>query len=314
MNYVLKISPREKNEITSLDVGNIIHEILYNYYKLNKNVGDVAEFCKKEIFKILDRDERLKTNANSPIITNLIDELFRVIEGLNHIDENSLFAPYRFEFEFKGGNALKLYNVAIEGKVDRVDFDAETNTMRVVDYKSGMADANLKELYFGNKLQLFLYALAMEQNTKSKVVGEFYLPIHNDFKRDISNNYSLKGFFVNSQDVVHAMDKNLLPNEKSSIVNITMTKQNLARRTRGYKELESFEMDRLKNYAKLISVGAVEEIKSGYIKPSPSEISNMCVFCPYVHICMRSTSNIDYRSAGEVSLNSFNLEAKDEGI
>lgn len=313
LNYILKITPREKNEISSLDVGNIIHEILYDYYKLNKQVGDVSEFCKNEIFKILDRDERLKSNANSPIIKNLIDELFRVIEGLNHIDEKSLFAPYKFEFEFKDDRALKLTNISVVGKVDRVDFDKDTNTMRIVDYKSGTADASLKELYFGNKLQLFLYALAMEQNTKSKVVGEFYLPIHNDFKRETANNYSLKGFFVNDEKIVHAMDKDLMPQQRSDVVNITMTNQNIAHKY-GDKELQSNEMDRLKNYAKLVSAQAVDEIKSGYIKPTPCQITNICSYCPYAHICMRSTANINYRLAGDVDIKSFNLEAKDEGI
>jgi ATP-dependent helicase/DNAse subunit B len=69
--------------------------------------------------------------------------------------------------------------------------------MRIIDYKSGKANASLKELYYGHKLQLFLYSSAIENITKNKVVGCFYLPLHNDYTREIGNSYALNGFFIN---------------------------------------------------------------------------------------------------------------------
>ncbi len=303
LSNILKIKPRLESEIKALDIGNLLHEIMYKYYKLNKKVGDIYEFCRDEIFKFVDKDERLKLNATSPILINLIDEAVRVIEGVDYIDKNSTFVPKYFEFEFKDINALKLKNIDIKGKVDRIDIS--NDLLRIVDYKSGKADASLKELYYGNKLQLFLYSCAMENVLNKKVVGSFYLPLHNKYSRDLVNPYSLKGFFVNEDFVVQALDKTLQPGEKSDIVNIKMNRQGKANKTIGYKELEDVEMQDLKNYSKLVSEQAVDEIRSGYIKPSPSDVSNPCEYCPYVHVCMKDANAIESRVAQKVKPSSF---------
>lgn len=300
---ILKIRPNIENDIQSLDVGNILHELLFVYYKKNKNVGDIYEFCKKQIFKIVDRDERLKINANSPTLINLIDEGVRVINGLNYIDENTLFKPLYFEFEFSNDKALHLNEVDLVGKIDRVDY--YENLMRIVDYKTGKAEAGLKELFYGNKLQLFLYSVAMENVIKKHTIGGFYLPLHNSYTREIGNSYSLKGFFENDERVVHALDARLQPGDKSDIVNVKMNKDFVASRTLGYKELNNDEMNSLKKYSIELSNNAIKEIKSGYIEPTPSSLSKPCEYCPYAHICMRATNGIKYRQSKKILPSSF---------
>ncbi|MBE5741508.1 MAG: hypothetical protein E7351_03175 [Clostridiales bacterium] len=306
---ILKIKPRLDSEILSLDIGNLLHDIMYKYYKSKKQVGDIYEFCRDEIFAYVERDERLKLNADSPMLINLIDEATRVIQGVNYIDENSLFAPTYFEFDFKDKTALKLKNIDIIGKIDRVDSCGDM--LRVIDYKSGRADASLKELYYGNKLQLFLYSLAIENILNKRTVGNFYLPLHNAYSKEVENTYSLKGFFVNEDFVVHALDKRLEPGMKSDIVNLKLNKDGKATKYNGYKELEMNEMSMLKNYAKTVSEQAVDEIRSGYIAPNPSEISKPCDYCDYRHICMKNSSAIKYRQASKVNLDSFK-EVDDE--
>ena len=306
VNNILKIKPDIENDIQSLDVGNILHEILFVYYKKNKKVGEIYDFCKTQVFKILDRDERLKINANSPIIINLIDEAVRVINGLNYIDQNTLFKPMYFEYEFDRENALHLKDVDLVGKVDRID--CYNDSLRVIDYKSGRAEASLKELFYGNKLQLFLYSLAIENSIKKHTIGGFYLPLHNAYVRDLTNTYSLKGFFENDVDTVHALDKRLEPGSKSDIANVNMNKSYLATRTSGYKELSRDEMGDLKKYAIDVSNNAIDEIKSGYIKPTPSDISKPCDYCPYIHICMRASNGINYRRSKKVIPASFNKD------
>ncbi len=144
----------------------------------------------------------------------------------------------------------------------------------------------------------------MEQTTNKRVVGEFYLPLHNAYSREPST-YSLKGFFISNSEVVRGMDKRLEPNMKSDIVNIKMSKDGTANRTIGHKELSENEMQHLKYYAKNVSQKAVDEIRSGYIAPTPSAVSSPCNYCPYVHICLKNSSGISYRRAGKVNLESF---------
>lgn len=295
---VLKIKPRLDNEIMSFDIGNVLHEIMFKYYKLKKNVGDIYEFCKREVFAFVDKDERLKFNLNSPILINLIDESVRVINGLNYLDANSSFVPVRFEHEFKGGKALKLKNIDIIGKIDRVDLAGDM--ARIVDYKSGKADSNLKELYYGNKLQLFLYSLAIEKELNKKVVGGFYLPLHNKYSRELKNNYSLNGYFINEDFVIRALDKNVQAREKSDIVDMSLTKDFKAKNMP-----ESKDMDNLKNYSKVVSENAVDEIKSGFIKPSPLSSANACDYCPYSQTCLKTCKNISSRKTDTVKFASF---------
>ena len=301
LNNVLKIRPRLKNDVMSLDVGNILHEILLQYYKRNKQVGDLYDFCKTQIFNYLDKDLRLKLNADSPTITNLIDEAVRVLNGSNFIDSYSLFKPILFEHEFV--NNLNRAKVKILGKVDRVDMCGDM--LRVIDYKSGKAGASLKELYYGDKLQLFLYSSAMENELNKHVVGNFYLPLHNEFVNSNKANYNLNGFFVNDENILQNMDTRLKNEQKSDILNVRLTKENKAYRTIANRELDIGEMDNLKQYALDVSASAVGEIKAGNILPSPSGNVKPCRFCPYKHICFKDVKNISYRVDKKVNLSSF---------
>lgn len=309
LTNTMKIKPRLETEILSLDIGNVLHEIMYKYYKLNKKVDDIYIFCKDEVFKLVERDERLKLNSSSPILINLIDEAVRVVNALNYIDDNSLFKPKYFEKGFNNETALRLKNIHVMGKVDRIDIHEDM--VRIIDYKSGKADASLKELYYGNKLQLFLYACAMENVLKKNVVGTFYLPLHNAYVSELSNNYSLKGFYLAEDFVVHAFDKRLEAGKKSDIVNVRLSTKNAVCRTVGYKELDMTALNNLKEYSKKVSEQAVEEIKSGYIKPTPSIVSKHCDYCPYNHVCMRKSNDINYRSANKVNLESFKEVSND---
>ncbi len=312
LNYQLKIKPRLKAEIQSFDIGTILHDILYVYYKKNKSVGDLYTFCRDEVFKHIDRDERLRLNADNAIVENLIDEAVRTVIGIDYLDENSLFEANRDMLEYDFSKyPLKLNNIDIIGKVDRVDECGDM--MRIIDYKSGKANASLKELYYGHKLQLFLYSSAVENITKKKVVGCFYLPLHNEYTRELGNSYALNGFYINENEVIQAFDKRLIPGMKSDIVNVNMLNSGLARTTIGYKEMKSETMSKLMNYAKQISDDAIVDMRSGFISPTPSGISKPCRYCPYMQICMRKTDGIDYRQDVSVLPESFE-EGENGGI
>ncbi len=300
LNNTMKIMPRLNIDIQSFDVGNILHEIIYKYYSLNKQVGDIKQFCEREVMGYIDKFERLKLNKNSPIIQNLINECVRVIDGLNYIDNKSNFKPAYFEYEFKDESFSD--GVSLVGKIDRIDL--AKSGLRIIDYKSGKADASLKELYYGNKLQLFMYSKAVEKILNKNSVGNFYLPLHNKYENDDNENrYKLNGFFVNDINVVHDLDNKLSEGEKSDIVNLTMVKTGLAYK-RG-KALEIQEYNDLKNYSYCVARKALNEIISGYIMPTPSAVSELCGYCPYKHICMKDSNGIRYRTSKKIAIDSF---------
>ena len=94
---------------------------------------------------------------------------------------------------------------------------------------------------------------------------------------------------------------------------IKRNKQNMVSKTNGFKELSTLEFNRLKEYSKAISENAVEEIKSGFIKPTPSAVSKPCEYCAYMQVCFRNSNKIQYRNSSKVDLDSFKV-VEDEGI
>ncbi len=304
LKYSLRIKPRMADNVQTFDVGNILHEILRDYYAKACDVGDIYEFCKNKVFDYVKNVERLKLDISNPMLINLIDEAVRVISGMQYIDKNTKFMPFKQEFEFNNNFALKLKDANIIGKVDRID--KYNDLYRIVDYKSGKVDTNLAELYYGNKLQLFLYSLAVE-NIFGKTVGCFYLPLHNEYTVKEGNNYALKGYFINDSDVVSMLDNRLEPLKKSDIVNIAATKEMTARR------IINYDFENLKNYTLRLTNNAISDIKSGYISPSPSEVSSPCKYCEFASICLPKSSSVKERVCNKVNGESFK-EVEDEKI
>lgn len=311
-NYVLKLREPLSADIEMLDIGNILHELAYRYYKHpNRDALDIDKYCNSVIIEIASQDERLSSNVDSPIFINLIAEAGRFIKHLREMDSNSKFTPTYFEKGF-GSNysmpALPLTNkTVLKGKIDRVDFF--NDQFRIIDYKSGSADASLTELYYGKKLQLFLYAVAVENATGKHLSGTFYLPISNTVEKASADEelYKLLGFYIDNEELVPAYDTNLQANQKSRYVNMSLTKDGKLSK-RSNKVLSPTEMREMLEYAKQVSVGALGEIEQAKFKASPLKLDgthNACSYCPYLVLCSKSTNNIDFRNVCKVEKQSF---------
>ena len=145
----------------------------------------------------------------------------------------------------------------------------------------------------------------MENIFGKNLVSSFYLPLRNAYASEDENTYAFKGFFLNEDFVLKANDIRFDVGVKGDILNVTINKDFKAGRTKGVNKLEYSEMQDLKRYAKQVSEKAVEEIKSGYIAPSPSGNKNTCNYCPYVHVCLKKSSNVKTREAKAVDVSSF---------
>lgn len=311
-NYILKLREPLSADIEMLDIGNILHELAYRYYKhSNRGELDIDAFCNSVIVDIASQDERLSKNMDSPIFINLIAEAGRFVRHLRELDNNSKFIPTWFEKGF-GGNyptpALPLTDkTVLKGKIDRVDF--YNDHFRIIDYKSGNADASLTELYYGKKLQLFLYALAIENATGKHLSGTFYLPISNTVEKASADEelYKLLGFYTDNEELISAYDSNLQGNQKSRFVNITLTKDGKLSK-RSNKVVTQNEMREMLEYAKQVSIGALNEIEQAKFKASPLKLDgthNACSYCPYLVLCSKTTNGIGFRNVCKVEKQSF---------
>ena len=114
----------------------------------------------------------------------MVDQIFRLVRMLAQELCQSEFRPLRFEYpigEQEGTRPLRLGTasgdeVRVEGKVDRVDcyHGSDRDYIRVIDYKTGNTALGLDDVYFGLRLQLFLYLDAVLALRGAKPAGVFY--------------------------------------------------------------------------------------------------------------------------------------------
>ena len=158
-------------------------------------------------------------------------------------------------------------------------------------------------------MQLFLYALAIQNATGKRLSGTFYLPIKNVVEKvgKDENVYKLIGFYTDDSELASAYDINITTNLKSNYVNMALKKDGTLYK-KGDKVLPPSSMQRLLLYAKDISVKALDEISMGKFKASPlrfDKLHNACTYCPYLGLCSKSSNNVTFREMGRVNIDSF---------
>lgn len=313
-NNTLNLQEERQSGIAMVDVGNMLHELAQDFYKIaNRHSLDIPSFCNNMLIKYMSEDKKLNSYINSPIHINLVKEGTRFLNHLIYLDENSKFNPTFFEYSFdsKFSKSIPLTNeVYLRGKIDRIDmFD---NYVRIIDYKTGSVSATLKELYYGKKLQLFLYGKVAQNIFNKTLAGIFYLPVKNILSDESITPYKLTGFYQNNIELAEMFDKRIFTTLKSDILNLSINKDgNITTDARSNKVLLPTQFNNLLDYAVNISKNAINEIKQGYIAPNPikyDEQTNSCTFCKYLPICRKNSMNINFRTIKDIKLNSFGGE------
>ena len=137
------------NTINYMDKGTIIHKVLENLYKpyLNKNMeinnySDMLNNLESNLFKEykkLYNGENIKVGSNyitfeimKKLIQNFLKKEKETISKGNKIKIISIEEKFNKSLEIKGLN----FPINIKGTVDRID--VYNNTLRIIDYKSGL--------------------------------------------------------------------------------------------------------------------------------------------------------------------------------
>lgn len=338
--YGLRLKDNKDVELSSLDIGTIVHkfaEIFTKKIKEFESLSD-AEFenkTKDVLTKALEELE-INTRKNVAIINFVYDEVVRLARYLFLEQQSSSFKndAKLNEFEFYGNNAVKLQIdentvVSIEGKIDRIDKFGDY--IRIIDYKTGDTDSNLSSIYFGKKIQLVSYLSACDKIDDKKIAGLFFMPIHSDFvkiQQKIRNNYKMQGFLIDDIDVIKYMDSGLsLENNESQFVPIKLKNNKEVRETGelqiSYGRSKVFMSDKefgdVKTYTEKLCAEAVKEILDGNIEPSPvakltEKESSECSYCELAGFCGRSQAKFGQgrRCGGNVSSVCFDLNKEVE--
>ncbi len=201
---VLKLDILEEptEEIEALELGSLIHSILFTFYTAVKSENIVLNNCSDRTFAKAEKllftiaETRVKeVNFNSPLSFFEREKIF----GIGGDRKNSIlykflleekeneegYIPEFFEAGFgriqeeKGEKVLlkelQTGEVKLRGKIDRVDINKDEKTFKVYDYKTGKSRLSKQDIYDGIQLQLPVYLYAAKEIIKSEM-DESYEP------------------------------------------------------------------------------------------------------------------------------------------
>lgn len=293
LRYGLNAKIREAGEFKPVNIGSFLHLAAEKYVSGNDFNSDVKKQSDKIFEEIIGTDE-YKKYLNDPFCKNILyklkDELNRVLAAIEKQFNNSDFKPLYTEANFGVNQKLPAIElegggkkISVKGVIDRIDIlkIKGEEYIRIIDYKSGVSAYSENDLYYGKKIQLFIYLSALTK-LGYKPAGVYYFPIGNKFiKKDKPKSaYRMNGPTVDDLDVIFASDKSLKDEKISEIIDIKIDGEKIGK----YSKVLSFEdFELLSNYAKALCCNAVKEIFSGNIDIFPAP--KACEFCDYLSIC-----------------------------
>lgn len=279
------LNPSQKKyaEIKPNTYGTIMHGILEDFVKQNaKELNEVSdeiikEFIENNIENYLDENVVDFLPDKELFLKEIKDNSFKLCKRAVYEGKNTKYVPTYFEKRFDG-RTLKVNKRDIVGCVDRVDVCDDA--FRVIDYKTGKIVASLlSSLYYGKKLQLFLYGSSLKKQLGLDFSGAFYF----DAKISYSKNEKtiLKGVFSPTEKNIYALDKRLESGDfkQSDLVKIEKTKDGFSKTTLSQPKLSDLE-----EYALKITQKALSQMEEGNIRPCPSTES--CKYCEHRGICL----------------------------
>lgn len=248
---VLKLSLNLNAELTPVEVGSLVHEVIasygkkFGYQRLPARLLD--GFLTQEV-RSLTKDRQISDRAL--VEKRLKVDLKKIIEKIACQSESSPFKLWLVEEKLDG----KLGGKKVSGRADRVDKCEGCFT--VVDYKTGKITTNLaSDVKFGKKLQLLAYAKLLQEKTGLTCGGVYYFDAKTGFKS--AQKQSLVG--LTSQNAVE-----LGENAK--------------------KPISNEQMQQLIDESCRLLCEAADELGKGKVAPYPSEGS--CEHCRYAAICL----------------------------
>ena len=225
-------------------------------------------------------------------------------------------AEMSFETEFKRGKQLPpvrvdtpLGTVWLEGKIDRLDVLAgdEARYAKVIDYKSGQNRFDPKLAENGLMLQLGIYLEAALGRGDVKPAGVFYYQIAEpemaseadnlasdglaeDVWAKMQSAYRMNGYFVDSPDIVRAIDGEVGPGESSQVFNYTLKKDGTPDSRSGGASPEDFEAFRTAFRRTLADLCTRLMQGDTDIAPRKLRKGTACTYCDFRSICAFDTA------------------------
>lgn len=282
VRYGLKLKEKETCEFDARDTGNICHRGAELFVKeimaKGKDNLSVNEFIDKNFDNILAEleltDKLDSASEKKSLVAFFKHQLFTVLSDILKEINLSSFVPTEVEKKLDG---ITIDGVSLLGKIDRIDECGDY--FRIIDYKSGRTGNILKQLYYGEKLQLFLYQRIVKNNLSKIPAGVFYFNARLDYLKSSEEKVLLNGLASANDEVLELLDKDI-ESRSSPIVSLYKSKKGEFKGSVIAKE----SLGVYEDYAYSVAKQGIAEIKEGYIEPKPNE--NSCDHCQFASICL----------------------------
>lgn len=284
LTYGLNLKEKEIYAFDARDTGNICHKgaELFVQKLIKGETIELNEFINKNFDYIIEsagaKEKLDSASEKTSLVSFFKHQLYVMLNDILNEYNHSGFKPKYVEYKLANITLGKVHKVNISGKVDRIDECGDY--FRIIDYKTGKTGNILKELYYGEKLQLFLYQKIVEKMLNKKPGGVFYFNAKYDYGKASEDKTLMKGIAQNDGEVLKNLDLKLNDENKSTILGLYIDKYGVFKGSVVAKE----DLADYQNYAEKVSSNAIVEISGGYIEPKPNEES--CNFCQYRSICV----------------------------
>ncbi len=284
--YVLSLSPRKDGKPQGTENGTVLHKVLELFFGEIRDGAQIAEEDIREraygYFDVAIRENGFQPLLERPetgrLLARLKEEAVAVCAELYKISKRSKFKPLLLEAKIGEGElSCKPLSgdIALKGIVDRVDTYGDYFT--VIDYKTYKNPAiTPTDLYYGRKLQLYIYMTAVRDSLRLKPAGVFYLPItSNYFSENDDVRYKFRGQTSDDESVLESLDEYYVSNKNECVIPVSMKRGGFNPET----HLGALGFDAFGEYATRLAAEGAKQIAEGYIRPSPLEKCDMCDFC-----------------------------------
>lgn len=291
VDYMLSPTVKFSVDIQKNDKGSFYHEMMEHFVRrFGDNLKGVSreeieKFVNNNIDLALDFKQLEFLPDRQLIKTELKRDCVELCSRIVKEAAYSHFKPMKEELFISKKYNMGGREITLRGKVDRIDSltNTEKNNFRIIDYKTGNISTNLyTELYYGKKVQLFIYSNALREMLGKSPIGVYYFnakPGYDSKEKKILEGITLDGGAIKDIDS-RLNDKNFT---KSDIIKAERKGDDFS-----YSSIDEENLKKLEKYAVEISERALQQMAEGNIKSCPTEKS--CQFCKYRGICLYNRS------------------------
>lgn len=323
LKYGLHALPRELAEPNSLNIGSILHEVVFRVLEEFKNLNiwdqnsnspkseiiyDINKLADKRVLEVTEDvlNQFLTPEIlRSPRFSRLHAKVSKII-GLtvkNTIEFYITSGARPIGYEIKFQRDIPNSNIRLIGKIDRADAisTAKKDYIFVVDYKSGSKLLDYSDFYYGIKMQLPVYGAVLQgstnKNHRENVIAGLLYKKFDNCQIDIAK-------YANKSDSLElAIQEKISESIKMTgmlLSDILVTESSKFMKESAYNHKLSYsEIGSLVKYSKFKLFKISQSLTSGEIEINPMIIRrsrarafDSCEYCEYPEVCKCEQCNV----------------------